>query len=84
MGLERSGRAIQARLLGNHEVVGGLRGLRGHNTGTVTGEVTSGQKLGNVVITFTGCRSNGTKGNGCPVNTEGAKAGEVISQTVVR
>jgi hypothetical protein len=26
MGLERSGRAVQARLLGNHEVVGGTNG----------------------------------------------------------
>jgi len=48
-------------------------------SGTVTGELTGGQKLGNVVITFTGCTSDGPDEAGCPLNTEGAKSGEMVT-----
>ena len=50
--------------------------------GTVTGELIGGQKLGNTVITFTGCTSDGSGGDECPLETRGAKSGEIISKAL--
>jgi hypothetical protein len=48
--------------------------------GTVTGEVTGGWDLGNVVQAFTGCKSSSNGTTFCPLHTEGAKEGEVVTK----
>jgi hypothetical protein len=49
--------------------------------GTVTGELTGARTVGNVVMSFTGCETTTTKGTTwCPVNSYGAKAGEIVTE----
>jgi hypothetical protein len=50
--------------------------------GTVTGEISGGQKLVNTVVAFTGCTSSGAYKSGCPVHTYGAKSGEIVSESL--
>jgi hypothetical protein len=50
--------------------------------GTVAGEISGGRNLGSIVVTFTGCTSDSSEGRGCPVNTVGAKSGEVVSKAL--
>jgi hypothetical protein len=49
--------------------------------GTVTGELTGARNLGSAVIAFTDCSDAGN-GEVCPVNTVGAKSGEIVSKAV--
>jgi hypothetical protein len=44
---------------------------------TSTGEITGAKTVGKVLVVFTGCTSSGIGGNGCPVKSAGAKAGEI-------
>jgi len=51
--------------------------------GTVTGEITGGRNVGNAVMTFTGCTSkDGLSTESCPVNTQGAKSGEIVTEAL--
>jgi hypothetical protein len=47
---------------------------------SATGEVDGAATVGNVVVAFSNCTSTGGGGKGCPVNTEGAKAGEIVAK----
>jgi hypothetical protein len=45
---------------------------------SATGEVTGAKTIGNLVMTYTGCKT----GEGCPLSSEGAKEGEVVTKTL--
>jgi hypothetical protein len=47
---------------------------------SATGEVIGADTVGNVVVAFSNCTSTGGGGSNCPVNTEGAKAGEIVAK----
>jgi len=44
---------------------------------TSVGEITGAKTVGNVLVAFTRCVSAGIGGEGCPVESKGAKVGEV-------
>jgi hypothetical protein len=46
--------------------------------GTATGEITGARTVGDVVLVYTGCTASGETKSGCPLSSEGAKAGEVV------
>jgi hypothetical protein len=46
---------------------------------SATGEIDSAQAVGNVVVVYSGCTSSGKTKSGCPANSEGAKAGEIVT-----
>jgi hypothetical protein len=46
---------------------------------SATGEIDSAQTVGNVVVVYSGCTSTGSGGANCPVNSVGAKAGEIVT-----
>jgi len=47
------------------------------STATSTGEITGSKTVGKVLVVFRGCTSAGYGGSGCPVESAGAKSGEV-------
>jgi hypothetical protein len=49
---------------------------------SATGEVIGADTVGNVVVAYSGCKSSGTGGANCPVNSVGAKAGEIAVRTL--
>jgi hypothetical protein len=46
-----------------------------------TGEITGARTVGNVVIVYTGCEAN-HEGAACPVASEGAKTGEIVTKAL--
>jgi hypothetical protein len=47
-----------------------------------TGEVTGGKTLGNIVITWTGCKVAPSGEAECSASSEGAKEGEIVTKTL--
>jgi hypothetical protein len=47
------------------------------SSSTSTGEITGAKTVGKVLVAFRGCTSTGIGGSGCPVESTGAKSGEV-------
>jgi len=46
---------------------------------TAAGEIVNAQSVGNVVVKYSGCKSSGTTESNCPVNSTGAKAGQIVT-----
>lgn len=58
-----------------------LGGEKIHCTNSsLAGEISSAQAVGKVLITWTGCTSINLKGEECAANSEGAKAGEIVTK----
>jgi hypothetical protein len=47
---------------------------------SATGEIASARTVGDVVTVFSGCKGSGSTKENCPVNTAGAKAGEIVTK----
>jgi hypothetical protein len=51
--------------------------------GTASGEIVGGRDVGNVLLTFTGCKSSANSGGSYrPLNSVGAKEGEIVSRAL--
>jgi hypothetical protein len=47
---------------------------------STSGEVLGARTIGKVVVVFSNCKTSGTKGSGCPVNSAGAHEGEIVTK----
>jgi hypothetical protein len=51
-------------------------------TNKSTGTIASATLVGGIVVTFTGCKSNGSGGSGCTTKSTSGAAGEIITNTL--
>jgi hypothetical protein len=52
------------------------------SAGSTTGEIAGPRTIGHVIIVFTGCKSSDSGHSNCPINTVGAKAEEIVTQSL--